>query len=410
MSRVRVHNFSISLDGFGTGEGLSLEAQSGHAGQRLHTWMFATRFWDGAAGTAGADDAFAERHGHGIGAEIMGAGKFGPPGWQDDPEWRGWWGPNPPFHTPTYVLTHRPRPPLELDGDDVPFRRRRAGGSAGARARGGRRARRSHRRGPDDAARVPRSGARGPPACRAGPHPARPRCPALGHPGGPGGAVRRRGGIDAERRHPSHVHPMRLGRASPIRDACRCGLGRGGSRARRVRRDDHDRSVYVGSMPALRSCSSGGARPSTWTPGEQRTTRCRSRETASRRRPGPRDWFTGDVYIDAIAAPAGTSTFACRRCPLHAGRPDRVAHAPARPDDLRHRGRRPLPARGRPDRGHPPRRPRLLRARREPLAWRGADRFMAHIAMQQNDESGSPVTWGEHVTDARQVRDRSAQQ
>ena len=115
MSRVRVHNFSISLDGFGTGDGLSLEAPFGHAGHRLHEWMIATRFWD-AAGTAGVDNAFAEGHEHGIGAEIMGAGKFGPPGWQDDPEWRGWWGPNPPFHTPTYVLTHRPRPPLEMDG------------------------------------------------------------------------------------------------------------------------------------------------------------------------------------------------------------------------------------------------------------------------------------------------------
>ncbi len=49
-------------------------------------------------------------------ARIMGAGKFGPPGRQDDPEWRGWWGPNPPFHTPTYALTHRPRPSLEMDG------------------------------------------------------------------------------------------------------------------------------------------------------------------------------------------------------------------------------------------------------------------------------------------------------
>jgi len=115
MSRVRVHNFSISLDGFGTGDGLSLEAPFGHAGHRLHEWMFATRMWD-PAGSAGVDDAFAERNLHGIGAEIMGAGKFGPPGWQDDPEWRGWWGPNPPFHTPTYVLTHRPRPPLEMDG------------------------------------------------------------------------------------------------------------------------------------------------------------------------------------------------------------------------------------------------------------------------------------------------------
>ncbi len=127
MSRVRVHNFSISLDGFGTGEGLTLDAPFGHAGHRLHEWMFATKFGhdlfaelgaDGAdtGGTEGVDHVLAERHGPGIGAEIMGSGKFGPPGWQDDPEWRGWWGDNPPFHTPTYVLTHRPRPPLEMDG------------------------------------------------------------------------------------------------------------------------------------------------------------------------------------------------------------------------------------------------------------------------------------------------------
>ena len=126
MFRVRVHNFSISLDGFGTGEGQAADTPFGHAGQRLHEWMFATRFWDetglggdGArpAGNAGVDNALAERHEHGIGAEIMGARKFGPPGWQDDPEWRGWWGTDPPFHTPTFVLTHRPRPPLEMDGD-----------------------------------------------------------------------------------------------------------------------------------------------------------------------------------------------------------------------------------------------------------------------------------------------------
>ena len=125
MSRARVHNFSISLDGFATGEGQAADAPFGHAGHRLHEWMFATRFWvdlgavelrGGAAGTAGVDNAFAQSHERGIGAEIMGAGKFGPPGWQDDPEWRGWWGDNPPFHTPTYVLTHRPRPPLEMDG------------------------------------------------------------------------------------------------------------------------------------------------------------------------------------------------------------------------------------------------------------------------------------------------------
>lgn len=124
MSRTRVHSFTISLDGFGTGEDLSADAPFGHAGHRLHQWMMATRFWHklgvvdmgDAPGTEGVDNAFAERHEHGIGAEIMGAGKFGPPGWQDDPEWRGWWGDNPPFHTPTFVLTHRPRPPLEMDG------------------------------------------------------------------------------------------------------------------------------------------------------------------------------------------------------------------------------------------------------------------------------------------------------
>ncbi len=115
MSLTRIHNLSISLDGFATGEPQTADAPFGHAGQRLHEWMFATRFWD-AGGTAGVDDAFAERHSYGIGAEIMGANKFGPPGWRDDPDWKGWWGPNPPFHTPTFVLTHHPRPPIEMEG------------------------------------------------------------------------------------------------------------------------------------------------------------------------------------------------------------------------------------------------------------------------------------------------------
>jgi len=120
MTRTRIHNLSISLDGFATGEGQAFEAPFGHAGHRLHEWMFATQF--GApilgreSGTSGVDDAFAQQHQPGIGAEIMGAGKFGPPGWQDDAEWNGWWGPNPPFHTPTFVLTHRPRPSIEMEG------------------------------------------------------------------------------------------------------------------------------------------------------------------------------------------------------------------------------------------------------------------------------------------------------
>jgi dihydrofolate reductase len=120
MSLARVHNFSISLDGFGTGEGLSRDAPFGHAGERLHEWMFATRFWHQmvgeAGGSAGVDDAFARQHGPDIGAEIMGAGKFGFPGWHEDPEWKGWWGPNPPFHTPVFVLTHHRRSSIEMEG------------------------------------------------------------------------------------------------------------------------------------------------------------------------------------------------------------------------------------------------------------------------------------------------------
>jgi dihydrofolate reductase len=125
MSITRVHNFTISLDGFGTGDGIGYDAPFGHAGQRLHEWMVATRFWHSIVGepggSTGTDDAFAQQHGPGIGAEIMGRGKFKPHSgpWDDvgtEKEWRGWWGDNPPFHTPVFVLTHYPRPSLEMEG------------------------------------------------------------------------------------------------------------------------------------------------------------------------------------------------------------------------------------------------------------------------------------------------------
>jgi dihydrofolate reductase len=119
MSLVRVHNFSISLDGFGADEGQSRDAPLGHTGERLHEWMFDTRLWRAgrtATSVGGVDDAFVERHDPGIGAEIMGAGKFGPPRWHEDPEWKGWWGLNPPFHSPVFVLTHHTRPPIEMEG------------------------------------------------------------------------------------------------------------------------------------------------------------------------------------------------------------------------------------------------------------------------------------------------------
>ena len=120
MSLARVHNFAISLDGFGTGEGQTQEAPFGHAGHRLHEWMLATRWWHATVGrpggSSGIDDAFTQRFAPGIGAEIMGANKFGHPGWHEDPDWKGWWGPNPPFHTPTFILTHQPRPSIEMEG------------------------------------------------------------------------------------------------------------------------------------------------------------------------------------------------------------------------------------------------------------------------------------------------------
>jgi dihydrofolate reductase len=119
-SLARVQFFSVSLDGFGTGEGLSRDAPFGHAGERLHEWMFATRWWHEMVGEPGGgggiDDAVVRLHDPGIGAEIMGAGKFGYPGWHDDPAWKGWWGDEPPFHTPVFVLTHQPRPSIEMKG------------------------------------------------------------------------------------------------------------------------------------------------------------------------------------------------------------------------------------------------------------------------------------------------------
>jgi dihydrofolate reductase len=121
MSQVRVHNFSVSLDGFSTGEGQSLEAPFGHAQTRLMEWFFPTttfRSMQGQpGGGVGVDEAMASNWGAGIGAEIMGRNKFGPQRgpWEDE-QWKGWWGDNPPFHTPVFVLTHHPRPSITMDG------------------------------------------------------------------------------------------------------------------------------------------------------------------------------------------------------------------------------------------------------------------------------------------------------
>jgi dihydrofolate reductase len=124
MSKVRVHNLAVSLDGFATGEGQSLEAPFGHAGGRLMEWFMQTRTFramNGApGGSEGADNAFAAAWGPGIGAEIMGRNKFGPVrGPWPDMGWQGWWGDEPPFHTPVFVLTHHPRPSLVMEGGNV---------------------------------------------------------------------------------------------------------------------------------------------------------------------------------------------------------------------------------------------------------------------------------------------------
>jgi dihydrofolate reductase len=124
MSLVRVHNLAVSLDGFATGDGQSFEAPFGHAGSRLHQWFFPTRTFRSMqgdpGGATGVDDSFAAAWGPGIGAEIMGRNKFGfQRGPWKDHDWRGWWGDNPPFHTPVYVLTHYPRPSIEMEGGTV---------------------------------------------------------------------------------------------------------------------------------------------------------------------------------------------------------------------------------------------------------------------------------------------------
>jgi dihydrofolate reductase len=125
---VRVQNFMVSMDGFGAGEGQSLEAPFGHAepGDRgvvnlpadLASWVFDTASWPGRTepgGSRGLDDYFMRDYERNIGAEIMGRNKFGPQrGAWENFDWTGWWGDTPPFHTPVFVLTHHPRPSFTL--------------------------------------------------------------------------------------------------------------------------------------------------------------------------------------------------------------------------------------------------------------------------------------------------------
>jgi len=121
MTKVRVAGFSVSLDGFAAGPEQSLANPLGKNGPELFQWLFPTRTFrtmigeDG--GTTGVDDQYAQRSMAGFGAFVLGRNMFGPiRGAWPDQSWKGWWGDNPPYHAPTYILTHHPRPSIELDG------------------------------------------------------------------------------------------------------------------------------------------------------------------------------------------------------------------------------------------------------------------------------------------------------
>jgi dihydrofolate reductase len=121
MSRLRVHCFAISLDGYGAGPDQDADNPLGVGGMALHEWVFGTRTFrqlhgqDG--GATGIDDDFVARGFDNIGAWIIGRNMFGPVRgqWADD-AWKGWWGDNPPFHTPVFVITHHPRASIDMSG------------------------------------------------------------------------------------------------------------------------------------------------------------------------------------------------------------------------------------------------------------------------------------------------------
>ncbi len=121
MSKVRVGGFSVSIDGFGAGPNQSLQNPLGQRGPELFQWLFPTKsFCDmigKGGGETGPDDDYGARSMNNFGAFILGRNMFGPMRgpWPDE-EWKGWWGENPPYHAPTFILTHHARPPITLQG------------------------------------------------------------------------------------------------------------------------------------------------------------------------------------------------------------------------------------------------------------------------------------------------------
>lgn len=123
MTRVRVESFTISLDGYGAGPGQDIDNPLGVGGTDLHQWVFQTRTFQKGLfgsdnGTTGIDDDFAARGFENVGAWILGRNMFSPiRGPWPDMTWKGWWGDNPPYHVPVFVLTHYPRPAIQMEGN-----------------------------------------------------------------------------------------------------------------------------------------------------------------------------------------------------------------------------------------------------------------------------------------------------
>jgi len=121
MPKVRVSSFALSLDGYAAGPNQSLENPLGVRGPELFGWFFSTRTWKQMhgqeGGSTGVDDEWARRGMENVGAWILGRNMFGPVRgpWPDD-SWKGWWGDEPPYHVPTFVLTHHPRQPVVMNG------------------------------------------------------------------------------------------------------------------------------------------------------------------------------------------------------------------------------------------------------------------------------------------------------
>lgn len=124
MSKLKVMGFTLSVDGFGAGPDQDVENPLGVGARGLHKWLMGTKTFQslhgGTDAREGVDDEFAALGFENIGAWIMGRNMFGPVRgpWPDE-NWRGWWGENPPYHVPAYVLTHHERPSLEMEGNNV---------------------------------------------------------------------------------------------------------------------------------------------------------------------------------------------------------------------------------------------------------------------------------------------------